>query len=168
MEDLFANPHSDIPDALWKSASPMERQLAAVEYWAELRGVEKTAGSTSIRRRLIDLLAKDEGPDHISAAIVGGLAGAESIYDSLKHKTSTDKERLTNEQFRLKLEKASIDEARRRGAPSKFKEDIHSLKKRIADFRSDHPALAAALQTAAGVGAGYGASRIIKKQLRGQ
>tara|TARA_Y100000034_G_scaffold104427_1_gene130952 strand:+ start:390 stop:1517 length:1128 start_codon:yes stop_codon:yes gene_type:complete len=35
-EDLFKNPSSKAPEEMWRTDSPLERQLAAAELWAEL------------------------------------------------------------------------------------------------------------------------------------
>ena len=74
MENLFKNPHSEVPDELWKVASPFERQMAAVEYWAELRRPTKTASNML--------------PVGTAAAggVLGGLGGYFSTDDKEKRK----------------------------------------------------------------------------------
>lgn len=74
MENLFKNPHSEIPDELWKVASPFERQVAAVEYWAELRRPTKTASN------LLPVGTAAAG------GVLGGLGGYFSTDDKEKRK----------------------------------------------------------------------------------
>lgn len=146
MEDLFANPHSDIPDALWKSASPMERQLAAVEYWAELRGVEKTAASAeTLSKKLRKLLAKEHVPEAIGGTLGLGLGAGTSLYLSRKKGDSTA------EQLDLRAERKSLDEKKRQERGSKLDESLYDIKKKSADVREKNPKTVAALS---GLGTG--------------
>lgn len=38
LKDMFSNPSSEIPDEMWRAATPMQRQADAVVLWAELTG----------------------------------------------------------------------------------------------------------------------------------
>lgn len=84
-EDLFANPHSQIPDELWKTPSPMERQLAAVEYWAELTQPEKTAAGFPVAAIPVGM--------GLAGAGVGGAFGATLPVDPELLRGHSEKER---------------------------------------------------------------------------
>jgi hypothetical protein len=171
MEDLFSNPHSDIPDALWKSASPMERQLAAVEYWAELRGVEKTAAKASVRDRIVDFLAKDSTPALLAASTVGGLAAGHSLY-SLGKKPQAEEVRVgpnsttktpTREQIDLRIARRELDERERLGdPPSKARRFLQDKREELAELRANNPMTATAANALMGGLAGYYASKRLR------
>lgn len=171
MEDLFSNPYSEIPDQLWKAPSPVQRQLAAVEYWAELTGVSKTASRSKARDRLVDLLAKDETADYLSGATLGALGAGETLYSQRKRPQGTEvqvsrTERTkapTQEQIALMTQRAALEEKKRLGQGSKFREDVQNLKEDIAALKAKNPLLSAALIGGIAGGTGFGLSRYLRK-----
>jgi len=160
-EDLFANPYSHTPDELWKAPSPRDRQLAAVEYWADLTGIQKTAGS--YKKKMVDFLATKHGPDKATAAAIGALGGAESLFSSHRPNKASNNS-LTSEQIDVAAEESFLRKKRELGEDPFIREKLLALKKRMADYRADNPMLAALLQAGVGGAAGYGASRYVRRK----
>jgi len=126
-EDLFANPYSTIPDELWRAPSPRDRQLAAVEYWADLTGIQKTASKAEMIRRVRKTLASMTPEDE--ARITGGIMATIGAGGSLlaTRKKPQDEEltvangirtkRPSAEQLDLRAERASLKSELRVGMP---------------------------------------------------
>ena len=176
MEDLFSNPHSDIPDALWKSASPMERQLAAVEYWAELRGINKIASNdpevpNTLKRRIRKLLVHPHARDALSAGIVGSLAAGSTLLatrkkpqsESLRVSRGSTTNTPTAEQLELRAERAALEERKKRGNSGPVREKVQDIKERLADFGANNRAAATLLSGATGAGATLAYRRFKKR-----
>ena len=175
MEDLFSNPYSEIPDQLWKSPSSAERQLAAVRYWADLRGVEKSASAASdaaeqgsnLRRRIRKLLVHPQARNVLAGGIVGGLGVGASLLSTRKKPQSTEVEVVrgkktktpTAEQLDLRADRASLEERKARGDSSSIKERLQSVKENIADLRSQYRIPAAAIEGGLMAGAGVAAMK---------
>ena len=160
-EDLFTNPHSQIPDELWKTPSPMERQLAAVEYWADLTS-EKRASKKDPRKlaKLKDALRNNRVA--ATAAATGTLAGAESLYSTRRDK----KTGLTLRQKRILEQEAAKRVRENLSGKSGFIADkIFEADKKLAKMESDSPRAAAV--TKAGLGAGVGAV-LAKRLMKGR
>lgn len=139
METLFLNAHSDVPDDLWKAASPAERQLAAVHFWAE---TTKVGGATdSVRKTVRETLLKEGRPELI-AGLTAGTLGA--VYSALQsRKTPSGK---TQEQNALAAERARLQELERQdGKQRKISGKIQDLKERIAAGRAENPVTAAGI-----------------------
>ena len=154
-EDLFANPYSPIPDALWTTPSPRERQLAAVEYWADLTRSEKVAAASTARARFRDFLAKDNVAEALSAGILAPSAAATSLYLSGNRKGNDGvRSSKTREQEVLAVARAALEEKKRQGTASKTSERMQKLKERMAEIRANNPkSVAAGSAGAAGISA---------------
>jgi hypothetical protein len=171
VEDLFSNPYSEIPDELWKTPSPMERQLAAVHYWAELTGVTKTAGRSSARDRIVDFLAKDSTPDYLAGATLAAIGAGETLYGQGKKPQGKEvqvsrRERTsspTREQISLMADRASLEKQRSLGRSSRVRDDVQNLKEDIAALKAKNPLLATALMGGIAGGTGFGLSRYLRK-----
>lgn len=170
MEDLFANPYSAVPDEMWKAASPVERQLAAVEYWADLKGVTKTAGRSKARDRIVDLLARDEAPDYLSGATLAALGAGETLYSQRKRPQTSEVQvsrtqrtkTPTQEQIGLMADRAALEQKKRLGQGSRLREDIQNLKEEVASAKAKNPLLAAGLIGGIAGGTGFGLSRYLR------
>ncbi len=173
MENLFNNPHSEVPDELWKVASPFERQMAAVEYWAELRRPVKMASKSKVSQRIIEFLKDKKNVDKLMAATGATMGVGGSLYQSKKKPQDTELDVGGNtrtktpsrEQLSLRGQRAGIEEKRARGNLSKISDKTQQLKERIARMRADNPASAAALQGLLMGGMGYGISKHVGKNV---
>ena len=84
-EELFDSTTSPVPDELWKDAkSPVQRQLAAVEFWDEMNGRKEAAvrvdDAFTGGARVAEIL--NQHPEALGAGIGGALMGAKSLYDT--------------------------------------------------------------------------------------
>jgi hypothetical protein len=166
VESLFTNPHSNIPDDLWKISSPVQRHAAATDYWNSLTGLQKIAGK-SIRKRLVDFFARDSTPDQLSALAGAGIVGGMNLRDT---RTVPQDQELdvgggrftrepTREQLDLRASRASLNEQKARGESGAVSEKLQDLKERLANIKAQNRALSTALATAAGGAIGYGLAR---------
>jgi hypothetical protein len=170
VENLFKNPHSEVPDELWKVASPFERQMAAVEYWAELRGVEKIAAKSTVKKRIIDFLADKNTPDLLSAGAGAGIGAGLNLYSTKKFPQSEELEvekgkftkEPSREQLDLRADRASLDERKARGNAGPTTEKIQDIKERLASMRAENRLLSTLLMTAGTGALGYGLSRRVR------
>lgn len=154
-EDLFANPYSTIPDELWRAPSPRDRQLAAVEYWADLTGIQKTASKAEMIRRVRKTLASMTPEDE--ARITGGIMATLGAGGSLlaTRKKPQDEEltvangirtkRPSAEQLDLRAERASLQERIARGDAGKYRAKLQDVKERLAQVQAENPLLSAAI-----------------------
>jgi hypothetical protein len=136
-EDLFTNPHSQIPDELWKTSSPMERQLAAVGFWADLTHPEKTAAAKglSTTTRLMDFFRTRKGNAALTAVGAATLTGGHALITGRK-----DEKGRTAAQRKL-LEQDAAFSARDEMSGNPKKRRVHELKRRIVNAHAQHPAL---------------------------
>ena len=156
MEDLFLHPHSEIPDEIWSAASPRERQLAAIQFWAD---TTKVAASSPVKEKIRHALLKENGPELIAGGITGLLGVGYSGYQSKKTKSG-----LSREQAGLAADAARLREVERQeGKPSKLSRAVLDLKKRIAKMRADNPYVAAGLS---GIGAGLLSAVLTRRALK--
>jgi hypothetical protein len=134
---MFKNKHSEIPDERWKTPSPMERQLAAVEYWAELTHPEKTASADglSTTTRLIDFFRTRKGNAAIAAGGAAVLTGGHALITGRK-----DQMGRTAAQ-RKWLEEDAAFSARDEMSGQPKKRRVHELKRRIVNAHARHPVL---------------------------
>ncbi len=158
MEDLFTNPHSDIPDALWKSASPMERQLAAVEYWAELRGAEKTASARRLHK-LKDFI-RDNRTITGAAALLTGVPAGVLTYKG----TAPNESGLTKRERKNLVTEAQYNQADSVGdITPEYKKKFLEINRKIAELEKENPKAFAALF---GTGVGLGTAGLMRSSLR--
>ena len=152
-EDLFANPHSQIPDELWKTPSPIERQLAAVEYWSELTHPEKTASSPVDGRtyaRLKDLVLSPSFRVGAPAATTGTAGLLSSLYYGAKDDSglSRSQREAANRLRNLEMEEAATGESR------DLKRRLLEAQKAKSDFEAAHPILTPIISGLSGVAIG--------------
>lgn len=173
MKNLFTHSNSQIPNEMWKIASPIERQLAAIEYWVELRRPVKTASKPNIRQRIIQFLKEPKNVDKLIAGTGATIGVGGSLYLSKKKPQNTELDVGNNqktktpsrEQLSLRAQRASLEEKRSRGDSSKVSDKTQQLKERIAQLRAENPTSAAALQGLLMGGIGYGISKHVGKNM---
>lgn len=166
-EDLFVNPHSTIPDALWKASSPMERQLAAVEFW---HNTTKTAAAPTTTARVRKLLAHPNARERLMAGITGTAGAAGSLIST--RGTNAGKpvdvgggrtsDRPTAEQMDLRVDRAALDERNAQGRGGSISNAKQDIRERLAQLRAENKMLSAAVTGLLTGGAAYGYARFRK------
>jgi hypothetical protein len=172
MEELFSNPSSPVPDELWKSPSVQERQLAAVAFWADLKGLNKEAADKApLIRRIRDLAAHPDAPARATAAIMGTLAAGEHAYDVRKKPQDKEIEvapgvftsNPTKRQLALREDRAVLRERLERGSSSKIRSKLQDTKERVAQLSAENRALSTLAAGLVGAGTAYGFTRRMHK-----
>lgn len=163
MEDLFSNPYSEIPDQLWKSPSPAERQLAAVEYWAHL--THKTAASPvdSVRKfhKVKDFIRNPKTVTGTAALVGAGVAAGSSLKNS-----KTDESGMSLAQKKNLLTRQAYERSSELGMPpSKFKKKTLEIKERLAEIEKEHPVEFAAAVGSMGAAVAAGMAQLRLKKV---
>lgn len=181
MSDWFTNPSSEIPDEMWRAATPMQRQADAVVMWAELTGKhasgcgshgpakpkKKTVKKASFEKearseRFVSALHAVRNNPELAGAAVGAPVGAAKNYlDYKERKSGISKAEAS---LRGKLEEARAMKA--------DKKKIDKIKKRLEAAKSRRENLGKTVAMGAGIGgtAGAGMMHMAARQrgLRGK
>jgi hypothetical protein len=173
VEELFSNPSSSVPDELWKSPSVQERQLAAVEFWAGLKGLDKEAADkVPLIRRIRDIAAHPDAPARGTAAIMGALVAGENALGTRKKPQDKELEvapgvftkNPSKQQLDLRESRAVLQERAARGSSSKLRDKLQDTKERAAQLSAENRALSTALKGVAAAGGAYGLTRLMLKK----
>lgn len=166
MDELFSGQQSEIPDALWRAQSPVQRQLAAVQFWAETTKIGAAPTKTA---RLRKMLAHPNARERIMAALMGTAGATGSLLESRTIKTDKPvdvggkvTDTPTKEQMNLRVDRAALAEQNAQGTAGKITNAKQSLKERAAQLRAENKLLTAALAGAVTGGAGYAFARKMK------
>lgn len=171
MSDWFSNTSSEIPDEMWRAATPMQRQADAAVLWAELTGKHASGcgshGPSKTKKRLKKMSKKASLPSPaVGALTFGPSRGVGSYYfnrpgkDGLSINEREGKKRLESVQNKLQAAKAEGKQSRVSALESRERR----IKKRLARSTKKRENLkkTVARETLGGVGEGALAGSMIR------
>lgn len=154
-EDLFRNASTPVPDEIWKgNQTPIQRQLAAVEFWDEMNGrkrasARKEASAFTGVPRAVEVLRNN--PELAGAGIMGTMMGARSLYDS-GGVGPTGRSRGESDLLAAIAQRQQLQKDR--GTSPGIRDRLLAKQLEIAEYDRKNRLVAALRDAAAGAGAG--------------